>query len=314
MGKVKKRRLNYGKLILFIIILALIIFGITKIFSAIANNKEVAKNDNNTLETNTVSNEETQNNNTIGNNEETNTTSSKPVRESKAIPLENGQKSKNSVAVLMYHYFYDTSKGETGADANWMEISAFEEQLKYLQKNDYYYPTWQEIADFADGKIDLPEKSVVITMDDGHKSVYNLVVPLLDKYKIPATAFIITNRFNESYVEKYKDSYLEFASHTHNMHRAGGTYGHGGIFPALSLEESVADLKKSVEILGGDVGALAYPFGDCTEKTKQAVQQAGITTGFTTEYGKVKPGMDKYELPRVRMSKGITIEAFAASI
>lgn len=228
--------------------------------------------------------------------------------------LLNGKKSNNSVAVLMYHYFFDKLKGETGKNANWMEISKFEEQLKYLKENNYYYPTWQEVADFVDGKIDLPKNSIVITMDDGHKSVYNLAIPLLEKYNIPATAFIITKNFDINNLEKYKNSTINFESHTNNMHRAGGNIGHGGIFTALSLEESTQDLKNSIEKLGGNSGALAYPYGDCTERTKQAAEKAGFKVAFTTVYNKVKPGMDKYELPRVRMSRDITLNGFKNSI
>lgn len=308
MKRSSKKRLNYPRLILCIIILALIIFGVYKI-SEVASSKKVANNENTTSENNDIAVE-----NTIQNTEDTNVTDTKPVRESKAIPLENGKKSKNSLAVLMYHYFYDKSKGETAKNSNWLEISKFEEQLKYLQENDYYFPTWEEVADFVDGKVDLPEKSVVITMDDGHKSLYNLAIPLLDKYQIPATAFIITSKFDTKNLEKYKNSTIDFESHTNNMHRAGGTYGHGGIFPALSVEEGVEDLKTSIEKLGGNSGALAYPYGDCTESTKKATKQAGFKVAFTTVYGKVKPGMNKYELPRVRMYTDITLQGFAGSI
>ena len=302
-----KNRINYPKLVFCIVILALIIFAVIKLFGIIQSYKKVSSEENNdlnnTLETNALQAEKSEN--AIAN---------KPERESKAIPLANGEKSNNSLAVLMYHYFYDESKGETGKNSNWMEISKFEEQLKYLKENNYYYPTWQEVADFVDGKIDLPEKSVAITMDDGNKSVYNLAIPLLDEYDIPATAFIITKNFDSTYIEKYKNSTIDFESHTNNMHRGGGTIGHGGIFPALSLEEGVADLKESIEKLGGNAGALAYPYGDCTERTKQAAEQAGFKVAFTTVNKKVKPGMDKYELPRVRMYKEITLKGFANSI
>lgn len=308
----KGNRINYPKLLVFVLIVVLLVFGAIKIFSSVATNQKMGKEDNNTLKTIATTVEDSDN--TVQNKEDKNNVENKKERESKAIPLANGEKSKNSLAVLMYHYFFDKSKGETGKNANWMEISKFEEQLKYLKENDYYYPTWQEVADFADGKIDLPKKSVVITMDDGHKSVYNLAIPLLDKYDIPATAFIITKNFDSNNIEKYKNSTIDFESHTNNMHRAGGTIGHGGIFPALSLEEGVADLKESIQKLGGNAGALAYPYGDCTDRTKQAAKQAGFKVAFTTVNKKVKPGMNKYELPRVRMYKDITLKGFKNSI
>lgn len=163
--------------------------------------------------------------------------------------LKKGEKSKNKLPVLMYHYFYDKSKGETGKDNNWMEISKFEKQLKYLVDNDYYFPSWQEVADFVDGKIDLPKKSVAITIDDGQKSLYSLAIPMLDKYKVRATAFIITKNFKKEKLEKYKNSYIDFESHSDNMHRGGANEGHGGIFQVLSIDDGVKDLKTSVKKL-----------------------------------------------------------------
>ena len=80
--------------------------------------------------------------------------------------------------ILMYHFFYDKSAGEMGKDNNWMEISDFEKQMKYLHDNDYYYPTWDEVSDFIDGIIELPEKSVVVTIDGGAASFFKLAVPL----------------------------------------------------------------------------------------------------------------------------------------
>ena len=234
--------------------------------------------------------------------------------ESKVIPLAKGEKTENSLAVLMYHYFYDDSTVKTAENSNFMPISSFNEQLKYLSENNYYYPTWEEVADFVDGKIDLPEKSVVLTMDDGDDSVFDLALPLLEKYEVPATAFIITSNFDEIELKKYADSILDLESHTDNMHRGGGKIGHGGIFPSLSLEEGTADLKTSIKKLGGNSGALAYPFGDCTERTKEAAKNAGFKVAFTTVNKKIKPGMDKYELPRVRMFSEITLSGFKYSI
>lgn len=304
MSKSKTNKINYLKMTLFIVILVLL-FAIIQ-FEITTKNNKLSSTENNTLDLNVNTVQTAKENNNIVEN------SIKNV--SKAIPLNNGKKSNNSLAVLMYHYFYDASKGENGKNANYMEISKFEEQLKYLSENDYYYPTWQEVEDFVNGKIDLPKKSVVITMDDGKDSVFKLAVPILDKYKIPATAFIITKNFDENKLKTYKNSMIDFQSHTDNMHRAGGSIGHGGIFPALSVEEGVEDLKTSIRKLDGNSDALAYPYGDNTPTTWKAVKQAGFKLAFTTENKKVKPGMNQYALPRVRMYKDITIKGFINSL
>ncbi len=303
--KKKKYNINYKRFIPFIICIILLILIIIKITSNITINSG-----NETLNTIQINDENVAQTDNTALNSDTITSES----ESKAMKLEDGNKSNNSLPVLMYHYFYDKSKGEKGKNSNWMEISKFSDQLKYLKDNDYYFPTWDEVSDFVDGKVDLPKKSVVITIDDGHESLYKLAIPELDKYKIPATAFIITKNFDTSNLEKYKNSTIDFESHTDNMHRPGGTYGHGGIFPALSIDKSVEDLKTSIEKLGGNASALAYPYGDCTDRTKQAVQKAGIKLAFTTVNKKVKAGMNKYELPRVRISSEISIKGFSSSL
>lgn len=309
----KKYKINFRRFIPFIIFVILVIFIFFKICTSVIF-KHSDNNTTNAIIENKLILEQTDDSSTNNNIVPDNDNKTKDTHVSKAIKLSEGEKSKNSLAVLMYHYFYDKSKGEKAKNGNWIEILKFEEQLKYLKNNDYYFPTWNEVEDFVDGKVDLPKKSVVITMDDGHKSLYKLAIPLLDKYNIPATAFIITKNFNTSYLEKYKDSTIIFESHTNDMHHGGGTYGHGGIFPALPLKKSVADLKTSIEKLGGSANVLAYPYGDCTERTKEAAKQAGMILAFTTVNKKIKPEMNKYELPRVRIDGKITLKGFKNSI
>lgn len=81
--------------------------------------------------------------------------------------------------------------------------------------------------------------------------------------------------------------YVYYESHSHNMHRPGGNIGHGGIFPAISHEEGMADLKKSIEICGsGD--AFAYPYGDYNDSSVAMVKEAGFLCAVTTQPGKAK--------------------------
>ena len=85
--------------------------------------------------------------------------------------------------------------------------------------------------------------------------------------------------------------------------------GHGGILNCIDHDAGVADLKKSIEVCG-DNKAIAYPFGDVNENTKTITRDAGIQLGFTTAWGYVRPGMDKLELPRIRVSGGISLNSF----
>lgn len=216
----------------------------------------------------------------------------------------------NGLAICMYHYVYDKDNPpKEELNSNFIEVHDLEEELKYLVENNYYFPTWEEVQQYVEGNLLLPEKSVVLTFDDGAYSFLNLGVPLFNKYKIPVTSFLIGNIDGEKKVKKYSSEYLTFQSHSYNMHRAGGNIGHGGIFPVMDHDEAVADLKKSIEI-SENSDAFAYPYGDYNDNCVQAVKDAGFKCAVTTEYGRAKPGDNPLLLPRVRMSRGQSLESF----
>ena len=235
------------------------------------------------------------------------------VKEKPVVKNSSTSKSGYGIPVLMYHYFYDASKGETGENNNWMEISAFEEQMKYLSDNGYYFPTWSELADFVDGKITLPKKSIVVTSDDGHSSFFELAVPVVNKYNVKITGFIITGLTPEGQFKPYGSDKVNFQTHTHDMHKGGCSGGHGGLFRCINYDKGVNDLTTSVDIIGSR-DAIAYPFGDVTDNVINVTKAVGVKLGFTTKYGKVYKGMDKLQLPRVRMNKGVTLKGFINAI
>lgn len=216
----------------------------------------------------------------------------------------------NGLAICMYHYVYDKDNPpKEELNSNFIEVDDLEEELKYLTENHYYYPTWEEVQKYVNGDLLLPEKSVVLTFDDGAYSFLNLGVPLFEKYKIPVTSFLIGNIDGEKKVKKYASEYLTFQSHSYNMHRGGGNIGHGGIFPVMEHDEAVADLQKSIKI-GGNGDAFAYPYGDYNDSCVDAVRDAGFKCAVTTEYGRAKPGDNPLLLPRIRMSRGQSLESF----
>ena len=219
----------------------------------------------------------------------------------------------NGLAICMFHYVYDEADPPDDLNNNYIEVHALEEEIEYLVENDYYFPTWEEVRQYVEGDLLLPEKSVVLTFDDGAKSFLDLGIPVFEKYKVPATSFLITSNDGENKVKEYQNDYVTFQSHSDNMHRAGGNIGHGGIFTAMSHDDAVADLEKSIEICGhGD--AFAYPYGDYTDDCRTAVQYAGFTCAVTTENRRAEPGDDPLLLPRVRMSLGQSLESFIALV
>lgn len=220
------------------------------------------------------------------------------------------EKAPNGVPVLMYHFFYD-EEGDWIRDGNWISTAKFEEQLQYLTENEYYYPSWVELEKYIDGEIELPERSVILTMDDGDDSFFDLAIPLLQKYKVNATSFVITDWYgwrteNQSY------DYVDYESHSHQMHEAGSD-GKGKIM-TLDHDKIIEDLETSRNLLKGGTTVFCYPFGHWNDHAMQALKDAGFKLAFTTQGGRVYKGSSKLELPRVRISKQTGLTYFKENV
>lgn len=218
------------------------------------------------------------------------------------------------IPVCMYHYVAtaETFPSDDPYVANYILDTDLESHLAYLKENNFYYPSYEELYAYVNGEIDLPAKSVILTFDDGEIGFLTYGIPLLEKYGIPATSFIVAIDAGDK-ISAYASEYISFQSHSYDMHRAGGNQGHGGLISAMTKDQIVQDLVASQEIVQNSE-ALAYPFGDNTEDAHAAVREAGMLCAFTTEYGRATKGADPTCLPRVRINGGIGLDSFAASV
>jgi len=218
----------------------------------------------------------------------------------------------SKVSVLMYHFFYSKENGETPLDGNWLEVNQFEKQLQYLSENDYHILSMLELEKYLKGEVLVPKKSIVITIDDGDPSVYIYAYPLLEKYQVRATTFLVTSWYWWD-IDNRINPYVELQSHSHDMHKGGCNIQHGGRMLCIDFDEGVQDLITSQDYLYGAF-VFCYPFGDVNAHAKEMLTEAGYRLAFTTQPGKVQPGMDLLELPRVRIHNGLSLEQFIISI
>jgi len=215
-----------------------------------------------------------------------------------------------SLPVLMYHYVYTRANPPADLNNNYLLDTQFEEQLRYLSQNGYYYPSYEEVRGFVDGTHSLPAKSVVLTFDDGEAGFLEYGTPLLAKYQVPATSFVICSDDDAAdKIVRYANPYVQFQSHSYDMHRDGTNIGKGGIIYALSQDEIVSDLRQAQQVLG-TTEAFAYPYGDNDDKAQAAVEQAGILCAFTVHNDRVRPGDNPYALSRVRIASEYTEAGF----
>lgn len=294
MKKKKKKKIRF-KRIIFILVLVLVIFMVCKNINKKEKNIEVIveNSEQNKVELESEKKEDV-----------------KDLQKSKLEEkLASGKYlSENGLPVLMYHFFYDKTK-TTGQDGNWIEISKFEEEIKYLVENDFYFPTWQEVEDYIDGKQELPEKSVVITVDDGDPSFFELAVPVLQKYKVTATSFVITYWYGDR--ANNKQEYVDYQSHSYDMHKSGANGK--GVMLSWDYDKIRDDIKLSSEVLGGAT-IFCYPFGHYNDLDKKVLKENGYKLAFTVESGRVKKGAPKYQLPRVRISAETSMSSFISKV
>lgn len=232
---------------------------------------------------------------------------------------------KNSALALNYHRvrsdnYYDKF---LSVFSNSKELSTysvtdteFEKQIKWLKKHDAHFLTEKEFLAYKE-KGKFPKRSVWINFDDMDQSIYSNAAPILKKYHVPATGFVITgevgkknfhnlNILNKQQLLKMKRSGLwNFSSHTHRQHTLKNN---GSSFMiGASNTNLTADLKESNQYLKRDLNtknkSLAYPYGQVEDHNIKTFKKSGIKYGYTLSEQPVTPDDDNYYIPRILVSK-----------
>lgn len=202
------------------------------------------------------------------------------IKETKDAP-NTKEKTRNNIRTLTYHTIYNTKTEKCTNTVICHPIEQFDSHMKYISENKYFTLTMKDLEMFLDQKIRIPQKSIVITLDDG-KYAQN-AVDIVEKYKVNATYFIIGSRYD---VSNIKTTYMDFQSHSYDLHNnykcPGGEQG--GQLLCETEENVLNDLKKSKELLNKDVFAFAYPFFDFNDRAKELLTKAGFRLAFIGQY------------------------------
>lgn len=229
--------------------------------------------------------------------------------------LENallGKKDSSSqkIAVLNYHFFYN--KGEWCNEEICLDTAIFEEELKYLKDNNYKALTMKEFIAWKNGELALPDKSVLLTVDDGAMGTSKIngytLIPLLEKYKIHATLFLITGWWD---INNYASEYLEVNSHGYDLHKTGecGTYQ----IKCLNYDELKDDIQKSLDIVKTN-DSFCFPFYVYTADSLKILKELDFKVAFIGGNRKTKISDNNYLIPRYVIYDGITLNEFIKMI
>lgn len=215
------------------------------------------------------------------------------------------------IAVLNYHFFYD-SKKEKCNEIICLSTSNFEKQLNYLKENNYKTLTIEEYTSWIYKEIDLPEKSVLLTIDDGamgtSKINGNKLIPLLEKYEVNATLFLITGWWKK---ENYESEYLDIQSHTNLMHDDNicSNKTRGAEMLCSNKETIKNDLSKSLKLVDSNT-SFCYPFYLYDNKSIEVLKELGFKIAFIGGNKKSTQKNNKYTIPRYIIYKDTTLNSF----
>lgn len=220
----------------------------------------------------------------------------------------------SSIAVLNYHFFYQT--GESCGSSICLEVSKFREQLQFLKDNQYKTLTMEEYRAWMYGEIDLPARSVLLTIDDGAmgtgKHNGNKLIPLLEEYDLHATLFLISGWWAK---DNYISDHLDIESHTFDMHTEGlcSNQTRGAQMLCSSKEQVMNDLKKSIDVIGS-TKAFCFPFYAYNDSAIQSVKEAGFQLAFIGGNRKSSRSNDKFKIPRYPIQSNISMDQFIQMI
>lgn len=211
----------------------------------------------------------------------------------------------------------------------------------WLQANGWQPVSLEQIVRARAGGVPLPRQAVLLTFDDGYASAYSKVFPLLRQFNYPAVMALVTRWMEvpaggmvpygntplprERFLtwaqtrEMARSGLVEFASHSHDLHRGLPGNPQGNLLPAATThtwdatrqryEDGAAwtrrieaDLRQSRALIerhtGRPVRALAWPYGAWNLGAQQAAQRAGFSVAFTLEDGPNHAGVPLMRLRR----------------
>lgn len=221
-----------------------------------------------------------------------------------------------SVFILCYHDF-----GEK--PSKWsITPQRLEAHLQTLKDLGFSFLTVSEAVDLMTGRWhgDLPERAVVVTVDDGFRSAYTILFPLLKRYEAKATLFVYTDWIGktsraltwEQLREMAQSGLVEIASHTvtHTYPRLLKRMLSREQFRQRMLWEFAQSKKELEGRLGVNVNGLAYPGGQTDGTIKELAKEAGYRWAVAINPEPMTVNSDLYSLPRY----GVNSETFVATL
>ena len=227
------------------------------------------------------------------------------------------------VRILTYHRVAPPRGGRSYEPLT-VPPQRFRRQLQLLDALGATFVSLDLVADWLEGKAELPPRATVLTFDDGFEDVHRYAFPLLAERAVPAMIYLVPERPDDGWRRDQSPEPEKLLSwpQIREMAEAGLQFGSHSCTHARLTECDDARLHREVTVsrkqiedhLGGAVEHFCYPFGDVDDRVAEATARAGYRTACTTARGAATRSADPLRLPRLTVGKRMNLFRFLTRV
>ncbi len=231
-----------------------------------------------------------------------------------APPEPDGVARTADVPILMYHYI---SVAPSTQDRIRYGLSVppdmFEAQLNLLRNNGFTTITLRDLYDYLAVGTPLPKRPIVLTFDDGYIDNYTNAFPLLRKYGMTGTFFVLTGKAddgNPAYLSWDMIQAMSSAGMDIQLHSRDHLDMRNRSYDWLVFQ--IIGGRQSIEgHTGKPVIFMAYPSGKFDANVRRFLKATNFWAAVTTISGSRHTLSDALIWDRVRIAGQLRLQDFA---
>lgn len=208
----------------------------------------------------------------------------------------------HALVVLQYHHISDSTPRSTS-----LSPKLFEQHLQYLTNNGFKVVDLKTVIRAINQKKPFTKKSVLITFDDGYRSIFDVAFPLLKKHDFPFVVFVNTDPVN-----KQLEQFMSWEELQILIDNGGAIANHSVSHPHMIRKEITDNTDELLEMVKYEIEtadrslklhlsethkAFAYPYGEYEPSVKKLLKQLGYIA-FGQHSGAVPVTNSSQDIPR----------------
>ena len=212
---------------------------------------------------------------------------------------------RSEVSVLCYHDFSET----LSATEMRIQADSFAQQMQHLADLEVNVISLSDFIEWKQGKRELPAQNVMITIDDGWRSVYEVAFPVLKKHEFPFVLGLYTNflggggkTLSDVMISVMSRHGMEIACHSasHPLpSKVKGARNQGELAYVEFMKTEFGGSKEKLEKrFKTEIESYVYPGGFYLKDMFPILREGGLNYAYTVKPGKITLETPNFELPR----------------